>query len=119
MMEKLIALLFLARDVAHREHLRTDSFSVHMALDGFYHGIVEKADSIAETYQGSYDRLKNFPIAASSADVEIVKFLKDQVQWIDDNRYECAPQEDTAIQNLIDEAVETYLSTIYKLRFLK
>ena len=47
-MEKLISLLFLARDLAHREHLRTDSFSAHMALNEFYNEIIERADAIAE-----------------------------------------------------------------------
>jgi hypothetical protein len=41
-MEKLISLLFLARDIAHREHLRTDSFSAHMALGTFSWEIFKK-----------------------------------------------------------------------------
>ena len=47
-MEKLISLLFLARDLAHREHLRTDSFAQHMALGEFYDEIIDNADAIAE-----------------------------------------------------------------------
>lgn len=118
-MEKLISLLFLARDLAHREHLRTDSFSAHMALGEFYADIVDNADAIAEAYQGSYKRLDNFSITGSTGDVGILKLLQEHVKWIDENRYECCDESDTAIQNLIDEAVGTYLSTIYKLRFLK
>lgn len=118
-MEKLISLLFLARDLAHREHLRTDSFSAHMALGSFYDEIIDRADAIAEAYQGSYKRLENFPITGSNGDMEILKLLQEHVKWIDKNRYECCDESDTAIQNLIDEAVATYLSTIYKLRFLK
>jgi hypothetical protein len=34
-------------------------------------------------------------------------------------RYTAVDKEDTAIQNLIDEAVGQYLSTLYKLRRLK
>ena len=51
-MKELIALLFLAREIAHREHLKTRSFAAHMALNEFYTGIIENADAIAEAYQG-------------------------------------------------------------------
>ena len=118
-MEKLISLLFLARDLAHREHLRTDSFSVHMALGSFYDEIVDRADAIAEAYQGSYKKLGLFPIMANQQETSIITVLQDHVKWIDKNRYECCDESDTAIQNLIDEAVAVYLSTLYKLRFLK
>jgi hypothetical protein len=56
-MEHFISLLFLARDVAHREHLRTRSFAAHIALNDFYHEIIEQADGITEAYQGSYQLL--------------------------------------------------------------
>lgn len=116
-MGELIALLFLARELAHREHLRTRSFSAHMALNDFYHDIVEKADAIAEAYQGEHDLL-DIPMLDSSVKGNIVKILQEHVAWIKAHRYEAAPKDDTPIQNLIDEAVETYLSTLYKLRFL-
>ena len=51
-MGELIAILFLAREIAHREHLKTRSFAAHMALNEFYNDIVERADAIAESYQG-------------------------------------------------------------------
>lgn len=116
-MGELIALLFLARELAHREHLRTRSYAAHVALDGFYHEIVEKADAIAEAWQGEKGLL-DIPMLDNNAKGDIVKILQGHVAWIKDNRYEVAPKDDTPIQNLIDEAVETYLSTLYKLRFL-
>ena len=51
-----VALLFLARDMAHRAHLKATgpgSFAAHMALGNFYEEIVERADAFAEAYQGS------------------------------------------------------------------
>lgn len=118
-MEKLIALLFLARDITHREHLRTDSFSKHMALGAFYDGIVDAADKLAEAYMGSYGVLKDFEIMSSKSSTDIVKALQSQVKWIDENRYSVCDKDDTPIQNLIDSIVEIYLSTIYKLERLK
>jgi len=46
MIDKLIATMFLSREVAHREHLRVigpGSFSIHSALGTFYTEIVERA----------------------------------------------------------------------------
>ena len=52
-METLIAHLFLARELAHRAHLKATgpgSDAAHRALRDFYDEIVEKADAIAEAY---------------------------------------------------------------------
>ena len=118
-MENLISLLFLARDIAHREHLRTDSFSKHMALNSFYDEVIDNADSLAEAYMGSYGVLDDFPIQASQSSSDIIKEFEKHVSWIDNNRYKICDKDDTPIQNLIDTTVETYLSTLYKLKRLK
>lgn len=118
-MEQFISLLFLARDVAHREHLRTRSFAAHMALNDFYHEIIDQADGLVEAYQGSYDLLKNLEIIGSKNVDNIETFLKNQVSWIDANRYKVCSKDDTPIQNLIDGIMETYFTVLYKLRFLK
>ena len=117
-MDELIALLFLARDIAHREHLKTRSFSVHMALGEFYNEIVEKADAIAEAYQGCEGKLLNIPYLKNTSKGSIEKILRGHTEWIAANRYKIIAKEETAIQNLIDEAVATYLTTLYKLKFL-
>jgi hypothetical protein len=118
-MEHFISLLFLARDVAHREHLRTRSYAAHMALNDFYHEIIEQADGITEAYQGSYQLLKDLEIIGSKNVDSIEDFLKKQVTWIDENRYKVCGKDDTPIQNLIDGIMETYFTVLYKLRFLK
>jgi len=118
-MEHLISLLFLARDVAHREHLRTRSFSAHMALNDFYHDIIKQTDGLVEAYQGSYELLKNLEIIGSKNVDNIEAFLKNQVTWIDSNRYKVCTKDDTPIQNLIDEIMKIYFTALYKLRFLK
>jgi len=117
-MENLIATLFLARELAHREHLRTRSFAQHMALGDFYDAIVDKADAIAEAYQGRFELLGQVPMLVNTVQGTIVDVLQSHVDWIAANRYTACPREETAIQNLIDEAVGVYLSALYKLRFL-
>jgi DNA-binding ferritin-like protein len=122
MIDKLIATLFLSREVAHREHLRVTgpgSFSIHMALNTFYLEVVEKADAITEAYQGKYGIIASIPILTSEMDQDIDDFLEEQMQYIEDIRYSACDKKDTAIQNLIDEGVALYLSTLYKLRNLR
>ena len=118
MMGRLLALLFLGREVAHREHLRTKSYSQHVALNTFYDGIIEIADSIAEAFQGRNGIISNIPMLTNDTQGAIDVVLEKQLAAIEKLRYTAVPKEETAIQNLIDTAVELYLSTIYKLRNL-
>jgi hypothetical protein len=48
----------------------------------------------------------------------VVEFLESQLEEIEGCRYEVADEKDTAIQNIIDEIVGLYLTTLYKLKFL-
>lgn len=116
-MENLIATLFLAREIAHREHLRTRSFSQHEALGGFYEGIVARADAIAEAYQYRTD-IGEIPMLVNTVSGNIADVLLSHVEWIAANRYQAVDASETAIHNLIDEAVSLYQSTIFKLRRL-
>jgi len=110
-------MLFLARDVAHRVHLSTRSYAKHMALNDFYHEIIELADKFAESYQGQYGLL-SIPLMSSKKSVDIVTFLNGQKEEIEACRYEICDKKDTPLQNIIDEIIGQYLSTLYKLKFL-
>lgn len=116
---QLIAMLFLGREIAHREHLRTKSFSQHMALSTFYNEVVEIADSIAEAYQGRHGIIDKIPLLDNDMTGSIDVVLEQQLAAIEKLRYTAVERTETAIQNLIDEAVALYLSTLYKLRNLK
>ena len=48
----------------------------------------------------------------------IIEFLEDSLADIEKMRYEVVEKTDTALQNIIDEIVGLYLSTLYKLKFL-
>lgn len=45
-------------------------------------------------------------------------FLEDSLKDIEGARYEVCDKSDTPMQNIIDEIVGLYLSTLYKLKFL-
>jgi len=113
-----VGMLFLARDVAHSVHLNTRSFSKHMALNTFYDEIVDLADKFAEAYQGKYGLMGPISLMNARKTSNIVEFLQDQLDEIEKVRYEVCDKTETALQNIIDEIVGLYLSTLYKLRFL-
>ena len=113
-----VGMLFLARDVAHSVHLNTRSFSKHMALGAFYDGIIDLADKFAEVYQGKHGLIGPISLMNARKTSNIVEFLQDQVDEIEKVRYEVVDKTETALQNIIDEIIGLYLSTIYKLKFL-
>jgi hypothetical protein len=113
-----VGTLFLARDVAHSVHLNTRSFSKHMALNEFYNEIIELADNFTEAYQGRHELIGPISLLSAKKTTNIVEFLQDSLKDIEDGRYKVVSKEDTALQNIIDEIVGRYLSTLYKLRFL-
>ena len=113
-----VGTLFLARDVAHSVHLNTRSFSKHSALNEFYDNIVGLADKFAEAYQGRHGLIGPITLKSARKTTNILEFLEDSLADIEGSRYEVCAKTDTPIQNIIDEIVGQYLSTIYKLKFL-
>jgi len=115
---QLVGLLFLGRNVAHSVHLNTRSFSKHMALNTFYEQVIEHADAFAEAYQGRHGLIGPIAIPAAKKTTNIIEFLQDQLAEIEKGRYEVCNKADSSLQQMIDNIVELYLSTLYKLRFL-
>lgn len=116
--EKFIGTLFLARDVAHSIHLNTRSFAKHSALNTFYDEIVDLADKFAEAYQGKYGLIGPIALMSAKKTNNIVEFLEDQVEELMKMRYDVVEKECTPLQNIIDEILGLYYSTLYKLKFL-
>jgi hypothetical protein len=113
-----VGMMFLSRDVAHSVHLNTRSYSKHVALNTFYDEIVDLADKFAEAYQGRHGLIGPISLMNARKTSNVLEFLQDQLEELEKARYEVCDKTDTALQNIIDEIVGLYLSTIYKLRFL-
>lgn len=113
-----VGTLFLARDVAHSVHLNTRSFSKHSALNEFYDSIVDLADKFAEAYQGRHGMIGPITLMSAKKTGNILEFLQDSLADIEKMRYEVCEKSDSPLQNIIDEIVGQYLSSIYKLKFL-
>jgi hypothetical protein len=113
-----LGLLFLARDVAHSVHLNTRSYSKHVALNIFYDRIIGVADDFAEAYQGRYGLIGPITLHSAKKTANIIEFLQDSLAEIEAARYEVCDKSDTSLQQLIDNIIEVYLRTLYKLKFL-
>jgi hypothetical protein len=113
-----VGMLFLARDVAHSVHLNTRSYSKHVVLNIFYERIIGAADDFAEAYQGRNGLIGPIAIPAAKKTTNIIEFLQGQLDEIEKGRYDICDKSDSALQQLIDNIVEIYLRTLYKLRFL-
>ena len=117
-----VAHLFLAREMAHRAHLRTTgpgSYAAHEALGTFYLAIVNLADSFAEACQGEYQELLDIPLLDNEYEGEIADVLEQIKAWIQDNQDAITGKDQRALGNLVDEAVALFQATLFKLRFLE
>lgn len=116
--EVFIGQLFLARDVAHSSHLNTRSYAKHKALGKFYGDIIDLADTFAEAYQGRNGMIGPIALQSAKKSNNIVEFLEDSLKEIEGMREKVCGENDTALQNIFDDIVGLYLSTLYKLKFL-
>jgi len=121
MIGKFVGVLFLARDLAHRQHLLVTgpgSDAKHRALASFYEGVIEAADELAEVCIIRFGEFE-VPLLDNPYPNDPVGAVEAQLKWIEENRYKAVPQDDTPIQNLIDSLVIHYLRSLYKLKRLQ
>jgi hypothetical protein len=113
-----VGLFFLARDVTHSVHLNTRSYAKHKALQKFYESIIDLADAFAEAYQGRHGLIGPISLMSAKKTSNVIEFLESQLAEIESVRYDVVDKSDSSMQQLIDNIIELYLSTLYKLRFL-
>ena len=117
MIEDLVAKVFLTRNLVHIAHWATKSYAQHMALGDLYDALIDDIDAIVEAYQGKKELIKPYLNLPKIPD-DLLTHLEDEVDWISKNRNSIA-EDCTAIENLIDSLLETYLKALYKLKNLK
>lgn len=115
--QQFIGLLFASRDYAHKSHLNTESYAQHKALGSFYNEIVDLADDLAEAWMGrNLTKIGEIPIITPPKGEPLV-VMKRLLEVLKDTRD--FVNNDSTLSNIIDSIEALYLSTIYKLRFLK
>ena len=121
MIEELVSRTFGIRNAAHLAHWRAKgpgSFAKHMALGDFYDDIIEKVDTIVEAYQGCYGELIGVvKLAAQDTKRDILAAITEEYDWIMENR-EAIAENNTSLENMIDDLCATYEKVLYKLKFL-
>ena len=113
-----VGMLFLGRDVAHSVHLNTRSYSKHKALQKFYDGVIDLADKFAEAYQGRHGLMGPITLHSAKKTSNVIEFLQDSLDEIERERYNVCDKSDSSLQQLIDNIIELYARTLYKLKFL-
>lgn len=115
---KLVSHLMHSRNQAHVYHLQTKSFAEHMALQGYYNGIVALVDGLVESYQGKnglIDKYTSFELNNYKSNKETINYFTALQKNVDSLRDDVA---DSYIQNQIDTVTELIQSTVYKLSYL-
>lgn len=89
-----------------------------MALGSFYDEVIDKIDSIVEAHQGVFDLVKVGELPAQPKVKDIVSMLEDDLVFVTENRQKLANKL-PAIDNLLQDLEQTYMSTLYKLKNLE
>jgi hypothetical protein len=115
-----VSTLMASRTQAHIFHLQTPSFAAHMALQGYYEGIIPLFDGFVESYQGKNGIITgygNIALQEYESCEAIIMYFETLCMYVEKSRGMVC--QDSYLQNQIDEIVALIKSTIYKLRFLK
>ena len=86
-MGEFIATLFLSRELAHRYHLSTKSYSQHKALQHFYEDILDLTDDLAEMVQGAHGILEIPILTEKSGYKEPIYCIANKLKYVETNRY--------------------------------
>jgi len=114
-----VGTLLHSATIVHFMHLQTQSYSVHKALQKYYESIVDAADTVAESIQGSAGELiAPYPAMFGNPEVAPLDYLKSIRDYVTVARKDIFP-EYSNIQNEIDAVMTLLDSTIYRLTFLK
>ena len=116
--EKMASYLMFSQTQVHIFHLQTGSYAEHKALQGYYEGIDDLADSLIEAYQGEFGILENymsFDIEKYESGEQVIQFFEMLLGVVNEGREDLPPY----LQNIVDTIIELIRQTIYKLKFLK
>lgn len=105
---------------AWKEHLKTDKYSKHIALNDFYEDIVELVDTLIEDYMGIYGKVsdyKNIMTTEKIGAVEYLESLREMCKEAADDLFD--EDDDSELLSDIDNILSLIDSTLYKLKELK
>jgi len=104
---------------AWKEHLKTDKYSSHIALNEFYEDIVELVDTLIEDYMGLYGKVEDYKNIMTTDKMDAVKYLEELHELTVEGRKEFFKEDDPELLADCDSILSLIDSTLYKLKELK
>ena len=109
---KAVGIMFLSRTMSHMAHLKTKSYATHIALNEFYDGIIDLADTLIEAAQGQYGVL-DVPFVNASGNVnDPIGMLQGHLKQLETTM---SMVDEDYLMNIFQETQSLYRSTLYKL----
>ena len=109
---KAIGIMFLSRTMSHMAHLKTKSYATHIALNDFYDGIIDLADTLIEAAQGQYGIL-DVPFVNASGNVnDPIGMLQGHLKQLETAM---SMVDEDYLMGIFQEIQSLYRSTLYKL----
>lgn len=101
-----------------RKHLKTNSYSKHMALDEFYTEMPEKVDKLIEDYIGEHENLEEYINVLDGKPMDALEYLETLKSLCEDGR-EKFLSGSSALESDMDDILSFIDGIIYKIRQLK
>jgi hypothetical protein len=118
-MQNLIKLLMQARTLFHIIHLKSSTYEEHIAIGELYNGLNDLIDILVEQYQGMTGAiidLSSMPgFTTNGSTIEHVKDISNDIRSI----YQSYDNKNTTTDSILDDILQLFDTTCYKLRFLK
>lgn len=119
-MEELASILMHSRTQTHIFHLGVSgpgAYAAHVALQGYYEGIVDLVDSLVESYQGKNGLIQFKPVVNldNNCDTRNIIDYFDKLCMIVKTLRQAPNLADSFLQNQIDNVEDLIYSTKYKL----
>lgn len=113
--EEFLCKIFESREITHLMHLKSKSFSEHIALGEYYDKILDLMDGLIESVQGKYGILN---IKCDDCEVkEPISYFIELAGYLETNSERIFSE--GWIRNQIDTIIELVYLTLYKLKNLK
>lgn len=110
--EEFFGTLQCAVTKAWRDHLKTNKYSVHMALNEFYDELPEKVDSLIEAWQADHDVINDYKCVISQ-ELNTIEFLKALKELTVRGRELMEGR--TELESLVDDISAQIDATLYKI----
>lgn len=109
---KVVGYLFMSRDYIHKAHLKTPSYSTHVALNELYTDLLEFLDEFAEVAQGMFGKLDIPEYKMEGSVNDPISTLHKHVTTLMSMAGMC---DSRALNKIVDEIEAIYYRTIYKI----